>query len=588
MNSSDNRKKIIKSYLLVASKATFTHFTAKKKEEITAESVNITTPNALALMRIWVISYNQISSTKRSTVKLMKQPKTASVMFKNIYDVSTALRKANHQYTVSSITTLGDYARSAQSATSNLVKQGSNNEDNDDEEEDEGKDNEYDEEEDKGEDNDEEEDEEIEGSDAVSEEYSEKDKPEEERNAASTEVDFYSNLLKAKAKQRILSGNVPARINIPLPNNATTSLSHILLRQAEELLYEKDLNADKLELLKLCLSRIVNLLNPEHTTLCRKIIPNTMYEEITKECDRQQHQFECMKGSDGIGGLFDELLQFQFDKNSEKVLSYLDEKKYFEKDKDSEHYKLLRIVESVIHDFKAWMKEEDLAEGTYVRKFANILDILLENEDITAYDGETFSTATKFMQILDENEENSGRRIDLMTKTKYNQVNIELCAIEYKILNANDNVFMQQQSKNMRTNSCILGNINNITKKSTSNILYMDWKGRQGYLAQIFRFKDVMVSQYVDSLYIPKELMELDDFRITLRYLYLWRDNMIKLSNETKLAAYKENRKFIVSDVSTSHKSFVSPPRSPSQRPLITPFFTPTNKRTREVMEKEE
>lgn len=59
--------------------ATFFYFTAKKKEEITAESVNITAPSALALMRIWVNSYNHTSSTKRSKVKLVKRSKTASV-----------------------------------------------------------------------------------------------------------------------------------------------------------------------------------------------------------------------------------------------------------------------------------------------------------------------------------------------------------------------------------------------------------------------------------------------------------------------------------------------------------------------------
>ncbi|ORE09601.1 hypothetical protein BCV72DRAFT_201336, partial [Rhizopus microsporus var. microsporus] len=82
---------------------------------------------------------------------------------------------------------------------------------------------------------------------------------------------------------------------------------------------------------------------------------------------------------------------------------------------------------------------------------------------------------------------------------------IELCSIECKALNANSAVFSQQESKNLRTNSCILGNIQNMVKKSASSILYMDWKGRQGHLAQLFLFKDIMVAQYLDSLYIPKE-----------------------------------------------------------------------------------
>lgn len=133
----------------------------------------------------------------------------------------------------------------------------------------------------------------------------------------------------------------------------------------------------------------------------------------------------------------------------------MDDKRSLEKDKECENCKLPGIVELVIKDFKTWRNEEDLAEGTYVSKFANILDILLEDEDVTVYDGETFSTATQSMQILDENEQTSGRRIDLIAKTKYNKVKIELCAIEYKIFNASNNIFIQQQSKNVRMNSCI-------------------------------------------------------------------------------------------------------------------------------------
>ncbi|KAI8084092.1 uncharacterized protein B0P05DRAFT_536137 [Gilbertella persicaria] len=128
---------------------------------------------------------------------------------------------------------------------------------------------------------------------------------------------------------------------------------------------------------------------------------------------------------------------------------YLNKKKQLEEDKDSEDYKNLCIAVSLIYDFKTWTKEEnDLAEGTYVRKFANILDILLEDETVKAYDGEKFSTATSFIQILDENEENSDRRIASITETNHSQINIKLCAIEYKLLSANDSLFIQQQSKN--------------------------------------------------------------------------------------------------------------------------------------------
>lgn len=54
--------------------------------------------------------------------------------------------------------------------------------------------------------------------------------------------------------------------------------------------------------------------------------------------------------------------------------------------------------------------------------------------------------------------------------------------------------------------------------------------------------------------------------------------------NETMRPSWlctKKIKKFIVLDIGSSRKSFVRPPRSPSQRPLITPFFTPTKKTMR-------
>lgn len=125
-------------------------------------------------------------------------------------------------------------------------------------------------------------------------------------------------------------------------------------------------------------------------------------------------------------------------------------KKYLERNKKSENYKLLRVVEEVVHNFKSWEMEDNklnnYAEMTYLRKFANILDILLEDEDVTVYDGETVSKATQRMQTLNE-EEGNGRKIDLLTKTKYDDVTIELCSIEFKARGASDNFLNSNNRK---------------------------------------------------------------------------------------------------------------------------------------------
>ncbi|KAG1301380.1 hypothetical protein G6F62_008768 [Rhizopus arrhizus] len=545
--------------------------------------------NAITLMRHWINIYNRVTSSKRSTVKLTKAPKAASIIFKEIFQIYSALRNAKHQYTVSSIATLGNYARSAQSNLSNLVHQGDNNESDGEEEEEEEKEEEEEEEKEKeGEEKGEGEEEGEEEKEDDRDDGKDSEKGEQSINSLDPDkaFNFYRSILKTHVQQRLLKNEIFSRINIPLSNYPT--LPFILLDKAANLVCQKKLDVNETELLKLCLSQTVNLLDPDHVALYTRFIPASIYNEILQACD-QMKSLQPSLNLSVIDEIFDELLQFQFDKDDWSLLSHLDEKKFKEKNKKSENYKLLRVVEEVVHNFKSWKieddKHNDYAEMTYQRKFANILDILLEDEDVTVYDGEKVSKDTQRIQILNKDEDN-GRKIDLITKTKYGDVIIELCSIEFKVQGANDSISKKQQSKNIRTNISILNNINNINKQS-NNILYMDWKGREGYLVQVFQFKDIMVSYFVEDLYIPKDLMELNDFRNTLQYLCFWRDSVVKLSNETRLAAYKEKRKYIVSDVSAPCRSFDSPPRSPAQRPPVTPFFTPTKKRTRKVMEQE-
>lgn len=84
-----------------------------------------------------------------------------------------------------------------------------------------------------------------------------------------------------------------------------------------------------------------------------------------------------------------------------------------------------------------------------------------------------------------------------------------------------------------------------------------------------------MVSYFVNDLYISKDLMELNDFRNTLQHLCFWRDSVVKLSNETRLAAYKEKRRYIVSDISAPCSSL----ERPAQRPPIDNTIFYTNKK---------
>ncbi|KAI8353339.1 hypothetical protein BD560DRAFT_492502 [Blakeslea trispora] len=152
-----------------------------------------------------------------------------------------------------------------------------------------------------------------------------------------------------------------------------------------------------------------------------------------------------------------------------------------------------------------------------------ILDILLEDEGVAVYDGEKVSKDTQRIHILNRDEDN-GRKTDLLIETKYGDVLIELCSIEFK--------YIEQY------------------QQAIESYLTWIWSGREDYL--------------VTFIY-QKNLMELNDFRSTLQCLCFWRDSVVKLSNEIRLAACKEKRKYIVSDISAPSRSFNSPPRSSVQ-----------------------
>lgn len=57
----------------------------------------------------------------------------------------------------------------------------------------------------------------------------------------------------------------------------------------------------------------------------------------------------------------------------------------------------------------------------------------------------------------------------------------------------------------------------------------MDWKERIAYIAQLFYFQGAVVAHQIDSLYIPKLLLELDDFRSTLKRLYKWKEHKVNI-----------------------------------------------------------
>lgn len=122
-----------------------------------------------------------------------------------------------------------------------------------------------------------------------------------------------------------------------------------------------------------------------------------------------------------------------------------------------------------------WKKEEKLSENTYLRKFAEIVDILFKKTNLMIKDGENICEASKRMQILNESEVTFGRRLDLIVTSEQDERDIELCSLEFKKGDAPYTTLLYQHSKNLRINACILNEIHLLTLEEDISFAYQDF-----------------------------------------------------------------------------------------------------------------
>ena len=231
-----------------------------------------------------------------------------------------------------------------------------------------------------------------------------------------------------------------------------------------------------------------------------------------------------------------------------------------------------------------WENEDRYNESKYTSKFEDILDLVFTGSGLFALGGEGTSQSTKRMAIFNDYESTFGRRSDTLIIGTQND---ELANIEFQKAIVQDNLVVHQQSKNIRINSCILNQVNLMTDTTDNVIMYYDFIGRSGYLAQLFVYDDVYVCQKVQSITIPARMLEMESFRSSLQYLFVWKNHLINLDNKITHANLNKEQQFQLADVSFT----VSPPRSPSQhiRPVQV-YLSPSNvnKRSRSVFEEEQ
>lgn len=198
---------------------------------------------------------------------------------------------------------------------------------------------------------------------------------------------------------------------------------------------------------------------------------------------------------------------------------------------------------------------------TTYRKFAKILDEILDDTMLDMLDGESTCKASKSIaknleKIYDSNiplNNGFGRRIDLILATK----NLELSTTEWKRDKTSPAKCLQQQSKNIRMNKAILTHLLGLPfNEAGSDRVFtvgMDWTGHMGYMFAIKQVKDIYLAKPISTLLMPSYLEELPSFEEMLNYLYAWRNHHLSLK-DTMLPALRkcEQGMFFSSVIGTS------------------------------------
>lgn len=95
-------------------------------------------------------------------------------------------------------------------------------------------------------------------------------------------------------------------------------------------------------------------------------------------------------------------------------------------------------------------------------------------------------------------------------------------------------------------------------------------------------FENVHLVDQISSIHLPANLIELEDFRPTIKYLYRWRQHILHQSRKLALGVFKEKRKYETVDIShPSTPICLSPERVPAREPLNMYYSPNKNKKTK-------
>ncbi|KAI9307112.1 hypothetical protein BJ944DRAFT_228907 [Cunninghamella echinulata] len=323
-----------------------------------------------------------------------------------------------------------------------------------------------------------------------------------------------------------------------LPESDTTVLDRFSLALLDDWKSIKTIDSEQGQLLRLCLSRIINMSNKKNP--------------ILKKIDQQRLDSYDHFRSLPLFNMQDNVMEFinnmmkllKTQKNQKKILVWITEQK-LQALRDEDNDEFIRVIEifdyiiTNINIFKSYDKKS--SELHYFNPLYTILNILFRDTGINLIIGENCSISSKHAKTIAEKynlnlktEQIRGRKIDMILK----YMNMELCALEWKSISTTTTTQIKQQTKNLRVNKCILSDLTLLLDDDTGEIFCMEW-------------------------------IEIEDFGETIKALLYIKNFYVNISYKIHSKCTRIGRKRLID--SEYQCSSAPPSRSPSPHTFFSP-----------------
>ncbi|KAG1462854.1 hypothetical protein G6F46_003950 [Rhizopus delemar] len=266
-------------------------------------------------------------------------------------------------------------------------------------------------------------------------------------------------------------------------------------------------NDEELEFCKLCLSSTVSFVSPKIDSMLKSLLPEHLYLEAKMASEAQKVSLVCPPEIATLAKkIVEGLTPFENDRDTGNCVMYLDKAKYEELDKTSTNYQLLCITEKVIRAIDVLKKSGKVRESFWVRKFIEVVEVLLTDTDFVVSDGESVCNDTRAASSGSV----FGRRVDLLVSVSEGGTAINLASFEAKKGDAVVSSQLYQQIKNHRINAAILNRANCLLGTTDHSCIYMDIVGSSGYFMQLSRKDDYLICQPLVNFRMATNLIEID------------------------------------------------------------------------------